>query len=270
MKKIIICCNYNEEKTNNLKDCLRSLAKIKDKDTIIGFIDNKSIDHSRDIISEYMSFGVIDYCIFAKENLGKAKALSSLFLSIINAQKLIDPIRKLDIVIHLDSDITLHKNFLIDAERFLSSGSNILYTSELSLTKNKFTQSSYHTFNRTASIFEITEDNRKFLTYYKNTKGICGCSIAMRVGDFLRVGMYDLHLGKNKTSAIYGGDDAVLLFKLNHEFPHLNTIISVSDWNVHPETKDKAYQDWKNMVNQTMAKGGFGNSMIPDKGFYDN
>lgn len=270
MKKIIVCCNYNEEKTGNLKNCLYSLCNIKDKDSIIGIIDNNSIDNSKSLISEYMSLGLIDYCIFAKENLGKAKALNSLFLSILNSQKLINPIDKNDVIIHLDSDISLHQNFLNDAEYFLSSGSNVLYTSELSLTPNKFTSSTYHTFNRSSHVLKVTYDNREFLTYYKNTHGICGCSIAMRVGDFLRVGMYDLHLGKNKTSAIYGGDDAVLLLKLNHEFPHLNTIISVSDWNVHPETKDKAYQDWKIMVNNTMAKGGFGNSMIPDKGFYDN
>ena len=37
----------------------------------------------------------------------------------------------------------------------------------------------------------------------------------------------------------------------------------------HPETKDKAYQAWKDETNRLLNMG-FGNSMLPEKGFYDD
>ena len=106
MKSIILCCNYNEEKTGNLERCLKSLQQNKLENTIIGIIDNGSKDNSINLISDYVKNKTVDVCIQSLKNLGKPKALNSLFKYMLGAYE----IRKDDLCIHLDSDIKIYNN----------------------------------------------------------------------------------------------------------------------------------------------------------------
>ena len=78
-----------------------------------------------------------------------------------------------------------------------------------------------------------------------------------------------MNLGPNGSSAVYGGDDAVLLMKLFKSFPEEKALCCVEKSIVHFDHKDAEYQKWKQDVISNMQHNGFGNSTLPKKGFYD-
>jgi len=264
MKTIIIVCNYNEEQTGNLKNCLLSLSKNKTKDTIIGVIDNSSIDNSVSLLNSYVISGVIDYCILSSRNLGKAKALNNLFKFIMMSESVTPG----DLVIHLDSDICLYNNCVTRSNKLFTDYADLLlYSTELSYDCNNFVESTYHTFSRKTAT-KINIDNNQYLKL-SDTQGICGCFLCMKIEYFMNVNLYNENLGYNNNTAIYGGDDAVLLLKLHQKYLNKFILIDESNWCYHPKTLDEKYQQWKIDTNSLMCKYGFGNNKLPNIGFYD-
>jgi len=80
---------------------------------------------------------------------------------------------------------------------------------------------------------------------------------------------YRENCGKNGASSIYSADDCMLFRDAYAHTGGKPIMISSKLISRHPETKDKAYQAWKDETNRLLNMG-FGNSMLPEKGFYDD
>ena len=116
MKTIILICNYNEERTKNLKNTLQAVKNNKLENTLIGIIDNASKDKSKELITQYAQ--LFDVIIFNKKNIGKAKALNKLLQYFIATYQI--NINE-DIIISLDSDIIMCKDFIKISEQVFST-----------------------------------------------------------------------------------------------------------------------------------------------------
>lgn len=124
MKTIILICNYNEERTKNLKNTLQAVKNNKLENTLIGIIDNASKDKSKELITQYAQ--LFDVIIFNKKNIGKAKALNKLLQYFIATYQI--NINE-DIIISLDSDIIMCKDFIkISEQVFATYPECILFT----------------------------------------------------------------------------------------------------------------------------------------------
>lgn len=269
MKTIIICCNYNEGRTGNLERCLTYLQQAKLPNTIVGIIDNASKDNSKDIIDKYKANNVIDYVLMAPKNFGKAKGLNMLFKQLLTLYD----ISSQDLVLHIDSDIAMYKNYIKDAEYcfktypncqlFISNGSSIL---------NEFKKDNLHIFDYN-KLQNTPDNNYQFMPM---CPGICGCIWTMKVWSFCYVNYYRENLGKNGTSAIYGGDDGLLNLDLLQLFKYTpaSVYLNPNEYHYHPKTNDIKYQEWKNTQNALIAAKLFNNDQNADdelagKGFFD-
>lgn len=101
-----------KRKLGNLERCLKALKKNKLENTIIGIIDNASKDKSVKLIEKYVKNKTVDVFIQSGTNLGKPKALNALFKYMLRAYTIMES----DICIHLDSDIKIYDNFILEAE----------------------------------------------------------------------------------------------------------------------------------------------------------
>lgn len=264
MKSIILCCNYNEEKTGNLERCLKSLQQNRLENTIIGIIDNGSKDNSINLISDYVKNKTVDVCIQSLKNLGKPKALNSLFKYMLGAYE----IRKDDLCIHLDSDIKIYNNFIKESENcfekfndcylFISKGSNI---------EEKFNYDNGHWIDKN-KIINVNEDFQKI----PGQLGIQGCVWTLKCCSFLEVNLYRENRGKNGKSAIYGGDDGFLAYDLLMKNKEKFIYMHKNKFHFHPPVLDKEYKKWKDEQNILTGKlnrtdDDFKN--LAEKGFYD-
>ena len=260
MKNILLICNYFEGHTGFLEKCLESFSKCKNNnDVIVGLIDNGSTDNSYEIAKKYIDNKFIDYYIFNQKNVGKAKAQNSL-LKYIMANVAVD---ENTLIYLIDSDIEiLDENLINKVDEIFSNNKDIsLMTCELT---GEYEGYIYQDYNQ--SSLKIND-----LDFYnvKQQNGMPGALFIIPISIFLKVGMYNEDLGKNRTSAIYGGDDAVLELKIFRSFPTMKNLICKSIKYFHNFHTDIKYQEWKRNQNKLMCTNGFGNNVLDDKGFYD-
>lgn len=264
MKTIILCCNYNEGKTGNLKRCLETLKRNKLENTIIGLIDNASKDNSLEIINEYIKDKTIDVFIANAKNMGKAKALNSLFKYILITY----PIEYEDICLHIDSDIKMHDNFISDSEKcFTKFDDCYLFFTKSSSVENEFVDKHIHMIQDE----EYIDVDDEFQKVHRGP-GIAGCIWSMKVKSFLEVNMYRENAGKNNNSAIYGGDDGYLVYDLFLKNINKFAYVHKTQYHYHPPCQDEEYQKWKveqNIIIGKFIKSKDENDFIADKGFYD-
>ena len=193
--------------------------------------------------------------------MGKAYAMNTLFHSLIKTYGL----NNNDILINLDSDISIVDVDFLNKTRDVFNNSNIKYLGYQMFSDESMTTTTMHTYK---SSTQIDIHGHKF-DVLENQHGLGGGIIAMLVDHYVVVGGYNENLGKNHTPAIYGGDDAVLILKLFKAFPTELALCHLDKMVIHPETIDKEYQKWKDDVNNNMCFKGFGNNTLPSKGFYD-
>jgi glycosyltransferase involved in cell wall biosynthesis len=264
MKSIILCCNYNEERTGNLLRSLKALEKNKLSNTIIGIIDNGSKDNSSLLINEFVKNGTIDCFISSKQNLGKPKALNSLFKYMLGAYD----IMKDDICIHVDSDIKIYDNFIKESEKCFSLFNDCyLFFSRGSSNEHEIIYDHGHIINDSEYI--NVDDN--FLKVNKGP-GIQGALWSMKVISFIDVNLYRENRGKNGKSAIYGGDDGFLIYDLFCKNTNKYAYVHKTKYHFHPSNLDEEYQKWK--VQQCLLTGKINqtpedNELLAEKGFYD-
>lgn len=262
MKHVLIFCNYFEGRTGNLEKCLESFYKCKqNNDVVVGFIDNGSTDSSYEIVKKYIDNKFIDYYIFNAKNVGKAKAQNSLVKYILINNKFDEN----TLVYLIDSDIQILDDSLIyKMDGVFSNNKDIsLISCEIVNENGKNFKDIFNDFDNTEKIND--------LDFYivKQQNGIQGSLYIIPISIFLKVGMYNEDLGKDRMSAIYGGDDAVLELKIFKTFPDMKNLICKSIKYFHPKTVDEEYNNWKIEQNSLMCKNGFGNNILDNKGFYD-
>lgn len=273
MKTIIISCNYNEGKSGKLEKCLLNLAKNKLSNTIICVIDNASKDNSKDIIKKFVDNNTIDLAIVLDKNIGKAKALNTLFRTALNRFK----IESDDLVLHLDSDVSMYSNFIEEGEYcFLNYNSCELFISLGSTDPNNFKFDNYHQFDLNAT-YNCQNSEYSYMPLCPN---ICGYIWTMKVSSFINVNLYRENLGKNGMSAIYGGDDGLLLYDLLIYFyrrlqKQVYVYMNKNKFHWHTNSDDQAYIEWKQKQNKYIQQRIFNNDktandLLSDKGFYDD
>lgn len=255
-----LICNYNGQHENHaLEKSLDALGRLKLPNIYYHIYDNASSDGSVAVINKYVELGLIDTCLLSKQNRGKAFALNRLYEYSSVSYDIADD----DIIISMDSDIILREYDFIDKLCQLFTMSNIgylgfnLYEDYNCQTISPYTvQSKYR---ETKMLFE-----HEYAVVDK-VSGLAGGILAIRNKLFQSI-KYNENLGKDKTPAVYGGDDAVLTLKLfKSGQPGLYDLSSKI---VHyPHNAD--YNKWKSDVMNNMMDHGFGNSSLPEKGFYD-
>lgn len=264
MKSIIICCNYNEGRTGNLKRCLESLKQNKLENTIITIIDNGSKDNSIEIIDEYLKNKTVDIFIANSKNLGKPKALNSLFKYML----ITCGIEYNDICIHLDSDIKIYDNFIEESEKCFSKFNDCyIFFSKGSSSINEYVNDHGHFFTEN----ELINVNDELQKIYKGP-GIQGCCWSMKVKSFLEVNMYRENRGKNGNSAVYGADDGFLIYDLFVKNRDKYAYVHKTKFHYHPPVLDEEYKKWKETQNNLTGKinqTAEDNDLLAEKGFYD-
>ena len=261
MKSIVISCNYNEEKTGNLEDCLKHLQETKLNNTIIGMIDNNSKDNSVSLIKKYKDNKTIDLAFQLPQNIGKARALNILFKQLL----LHYDISSQDLVIHLDSDISLPKEYIKDSEHVFNTFNDcILYLTLSSKDKNTFIYNNGHQFD--LNLFKMTDKPP-----YKSMPictGINGGILSMKCSVFHFVNYYNEYFRIDGKPTIYGGDDAYLILQLSRYFKNYKVYINSNLFHYHPEPIDIEY--WKiDQVKKLQIQGINGTTQLDNKGYYD-
>jgi glycosyltransferase involved in cell wall biosynthesis len=264
MKSLILCCNYNEEKTGNLERCLKAFQENKLENTLIGIIDNNSKDKSVELINEYVKNKTIDGFISSSINLGKPKALNALFKYMMGAYKFY----KNDICIHVDSDIKMYDNFIKTSEQvFQKFNDCYLFFSFGSSKLDEFEYDNGHYFK--LNDLEKVDDN---FGRIQRGPGIQGAIWSMPISSFMNVNLYRENNGKNGNSAIYGGDDGFLVYDLFNKNPNKFAYADLNLYHYHPPVLDLAYKEWKNEQNSyagLITKTPEANEKLAIKGFYD-
>lgn len=264
MKSLIICCNYNEEKTGNLERTLKALQENKLENTLIGIIDNGSKDKSNLLINEYVQNKTIDGFISSSKNLGKPKAMNALFKYMLGAYKFYND----DICIHIDSDIMMYNNFIKESEHvFLTYKDCYLFFSLGSSKLNEIEYDNGHFF-KPDELIKVNEIYGKI----QRGPGIQGALWSMPLNSFMKVKLYRENNGKNGTSAIYGGDDGFLVYDLFNLDKNKFAYTNLNLYHYHPPVLDLAYKEWKAEQNNyagAITKTSEINEKLATKGFYD-
>ena len=78
------------------------------------------------------------------------------------------------------------------------------------LIENNFNFDNYHQFDLNTT-YNCQNSEYSYMPLCPN---ICGYISTMKVSSFINVNLYRENLGKNGMSAIYGGDDGLLLYDL--------------------------------------------------------
>ena len=259
MRTFIVCCNYNEGGTGNLANCIASVKASKLSDTYFAVIDNGSIDSSAEILKTAQQSGAIDLLALSPGNLGKPKALNTLLSTIC---KQVQPMAD-DLVMSLDSDIELGGGgeFFKHLQDLCTAAKGQFSSASVQLSENNnhwvdFSKLSPATFR---------DDSVYFWPY---SDGVAGPVIVAPYSTWCAINGYRENLGKNGSSAIYGADDCMFFRDAYAATGGKPIMISSKLISRHPVTRDKAYQAWKDETNRIMGKC-FGNSELPEKGFYD-
>ena len=230
---------------------------------MFGIVDNNSKDNSLSLIKKYKENNTIDIALKLPQNIGKARALNFLFKQLL---KFYD-ISSQDLVTHLDSDISLPKEYIKDSEYVFNTFNDCcLYLTLSSKDPNKFIYNNGHMFN--INLFNITDKPP-----YKSMpicKGINGGIISMKCYAFHMMNYYYENCRKDGKPTIYGGDDAYVIAMLNNLFSTYKVYINSNLFHYHPDTIDKEYLKWKVEYAQNLEKRYFNNNIqLIDKGFYD-
>lgn len=262
MKSVIISCNYNEEQTGSLESCLQHLQQTKLDNTIIGIIDNNSKDNSISLIKKYTDNKTIDFALKLPQNIGKARALNFLFKQLLIKYD----ISSQDLVTHLDSDISLPKEYVKDSEYVFNTFDDCcLYLTLSSRDPDKFVYNYGHMFD--INLFNITDKPP-----YKNMPiclGINGGIITMKCYEFHAMNYYNELCRRDGKPTIFGGDDAHIINMLYKLFHNYKVYINGDIFHYHPDTKDPEYFKWKLNYAQNLTKQYNNNIQLEDKGFYD-
>ena len=260
MRTFIICCNYNEERTGSLDGCLDSVRGAKLADTYFAVADNGSKDGSAELLKANYRSGTIDLLMLSPKNLGKPKMLNLLLAEILKRETIAPD----DLIMSLDSDIKLGGNgeFFSHTQALCTAARGNFSAMSVQLSENN---NHWVDFSKLVPV----EFNGDKVYFWPHSDGVAGPVIIAPYSTWSTIHGYRENCGKNGTSAIYGADDC-MLFRDAYAYTGGKPImISSKLISLHPETRDEAYQAWKDETNRIMAKC-FGNSELPEKGFYDD
>ena len=261
MRTFIICCNYNEERTGNLAGCLNSVQNAKLADTYFAVADNGSKDGSAELLKANYQNGTINLLMLSPKNLGKPKILNMLLAEIVRRES----IGPDDLIMSLDSDITLGGNgeFFSHAQALCTAARG-----NFSAMSVQFYGNNNHNID-----FDKTEhiDFKGDTVYiHRHWAYVAGPVVITTYELWNAVHGYRENCGKSSASSIYAGDDTTLFLDLFNHTGGKPVLISSMLLSHHPECMDPEYQKWKNGTIDLMRVHGFGNSMLPEKGFYDD
>ena len=260
MRTFIICCNYNEERTGSLANCLASVRQNKLGDTYFAVADNGSKDGSAELLKANYQNGTINLLLLSRKNLGKPKILNMLLAEIVKREAIAPD----DLIMSLDSDITLGGN-----GEFFSHAQALCTAARGNFSAMSVQLSDYNIHWVDFSKLTPVDFNGDKVYFWQNSDGVAGPVLITPYSTWSAIHGYRENCGKNGASSIYSADDCMLFRDAYAHTGGKPIMISAKLISRHPETKDKAYQAWKDETNRLLNLG-FGNSMLPEKGFYDD
>lgn len=201
--------------------------------------DNNSDQLTKNVLKKYAS-----NVEFGDVNIGKAKAINSLFIDKCNGN---------EFICSLDSDIVVQKNIFNKAKE-------ILYNIDKPcIIAADHIGNSAHLYFRNRRALQTLKVGRYELIRVKGARGVAGGCLFMAGNTFLNIGGYTAKAG------IYGGNEAGLFAKFMNIYGEDSIYVCPELKVYHPPENDKAYAEWKVKCQSNIRSTGH---CKMERGFY--